>query len=59
MLLATGTFPAVLISYWVMPEANLQLFQWRSTEWWWLTLYGLIAALFWHLTGRASPIAPD
>jgi hypothetical protein len=53
-LLATSTLPTALISYWAMPGASFDRIAWRSTERWWLTLYGLIAALFFGFSWGAS-----
>jgi hypothetical protein len=53
-LLATSTLPATLMSYWAIPRASFDRIAWRSTERWWLTIYGLTAALFWLLMGRLA-----
>jgi hypothetical protein len=53
-LLATSTLPATVMSYWAMPNASFGRIVWRSTERWWLAIYGLTAALFWLFVGRLA-----
>lgn len=54
ILLVTCAPLATLVLSCAIPKADLQRILWRSTEWWWLTIYGALGVLFWLVTGSIA-----